>query len=412
MKKQHIILITSYPPKDTLYGKGVGGLASFAKNTVISMFQSSTFTILAEILDKEDTYGESKNTIHRCWRKDRLSLYAELFQKVLNLKNKTKKVVIEFEFSIYGGIFVTGWMPIFISLLRLLGFEVSIVLHQVLSDLTELSPHLGKNPDSLYSQIFRVLLHLYYWMICLPASKIVVLDQIHKNKLAKYTNIKKIFTIPHGVDTNVVIKEQSSQTSRFTITTFGFITQYKGSDWLAAEFNKYIRHNPNNPHNFNLILAGGQSPTQKTAQSYQEYYKSVQNLISQTKTHSKLTGFIPEEDITKIYNQADILVFPYRVLMASSGPLSLAISYEKPFLISDQLVPYTLTPDFSNALLRLSLTPRDISFTLKDSDLFSKLKALNTNPEKLQRLTQLSKMLKQSRSWVNTGKQYEKVLLE
>lgn len=405
-----MILITSYPPENTLYGKGVGGLASFAKNTILSVSESATFTVLAEILDKEDKYSENKNTIHRCWKKNSLLLYPKLLKKVL--ASKTKDIVIEFEFSVYGGIFVTGWMPVFLLLLRLLGFRVAVVLHQVLSDLTELSPHLGKKTDSLYSQIFRVLLHLYYWMICLPCNKIIVLDQIHKNKLAKYTDTQKIFAIPHGVDINVVIKEPKSQAGCFTITTFGFITQYKGSDWLATEFKNYIKSNPDNPCKFNLILAGGQSPTQKTTQNYQKYYLSVQNIINQTRPHSKLTGFIPEKDIADIYNKADIIVFPYRILMSSSGPLSLAISYEKPFLISDQLVPYTLTPDFSYALQKLSLTHEDISFTLKKSDLFSQLESLHQNPQKLQKLGRLSKMLKKSRSWDNIGQQYEKALLE
>jgi len=84
--------------------------------------------------------------------------------------------------------------------------------------------------------------------------------------------------------------------------------------------------------------------------------------------------------------------------MSSSGPLSIALSFHKPFIISQPLQKYTQTRD-------LNVTPNNLTFPLSqkgfDAALNNLLKSKN-----LTKLTQLSKNLAQKRSWVKIAKQY------
>jgi hypothetical protein len=50
-------------------------------------------------------------------------------------------------------------------------------------------------------------------------------------------------------------------------------------------------------------------------------------------------GFVLDEDIATYFGASDVLVMPYKYMLAASGPMSLALAYKIGFLASDVFAP-------------------------------------------------------------------------
>lgn len=73
-----------------------------------------------------------------------------------------------------------------------------------------------------------------------------------------------------------------------------------------------------------------------------------------------VTGFVPEEKVALYFSACDAVILPYTSFFSSSGPLALAIAYDKPILLSPSLSLYAKTPDFATALKHAAMSINDI----------------------------------------------------
>lgn len=339
-----LVVVSSYPPKGEVHGEGVGGLASFSKNTLkhlLPLWQSK-IVVLAECFNgKREVYEDEGILVIRCWNRNSLTLYLDLLKEIVRF-SRVNTIKIQFEFSIFGDLLVTGFFPLFLFLLRILGKETCLVIHQVLTDLKSLSGHLGIKEKSFKLSFFSKLNCLYYCLLSLSTKTIVVLEEEFKKRL-KAIGIKseKIVTIPHGVDcslaafeTKLAKKTLNISNDEFVVLVFGFLTWYKGSDLAVEAFKKSLRKLK--AQKLRLVLAGGESVTQNHRFHYQEYLRKLYSSAAKT-PQILITGFVPESRIKTYFSAADLVLLPYRTFMSSSGVLSLTLSYLKPFLVSSAL---------------------------------------------------------------------------
>ena len=119
--------------------------------------------------------------------------------------------------------------------------------------------------------------------------------------------------------------------------SFGYLSHYKGTDLLVKAFHKPLKINGKK---VKLILAGGESPTQGQKYHYQHFYKNLYQSISDNENIIH-TGFVPQEKIKHVFSSSDLVIFPYRAFMSASGPISLALSFNKPIIVSNQLENYS-----------------------------------------------------------------------
>ncbi|OGY11083.1 MAG: hypothetical protein A3D26_02000 [Candidatus Blackburnbacteria bacterium RIFCSPHIGHO2_02_FULL_44_20] len=382
-----ILVIASYPPRGGVYtSKTGGGLAPFTKNTItaISDYQRTTPTdgkiiVLAETLGREEIYEEGNVLVWRVFKRNSIVLYKQLFGAVSQF-SKVRNILIEFEFNCYGDFFIASFFPFFISLLRIFNKNITLVLHQVIFDLSQLSGHLGFKGKSMKISIFNALIRLYYWFIASVSNNIITLEEEHKNRLAKLISEEKITAVPHGVDLNFKATSKSKARKKLgyrddelVLLYFGFLTWYKGADFLVNTFAK--RQYKIAGKRVRVILAGGDSPTLSSKPHYQDYIGKLRTKAEGSNTVS-ITGFVPQEDIPLYFAASDLVLFPYRTFMSSSGPLSLALSHKKPFLLSSSLKGYFLSPDFSSSLDQCGLREKDVLFSLRPTSLLKKVNAL------------------------------------
>ncbi len=409
-----LIVISSYPKKQEIYSKGVCAVASFTKNTIrplIKKGQYKKIVVLTMIVDKEEVYEEDGILVVRCFKRNNPLSYFSLLKKLLHF-SLAKRVLIEFEFASFGDTKATlAILPLIWSLF-FLGKNVTLVIHQVVIDLQKLSGHIGINSKELISLLFNPGLKLYYKLLSFPVSSIIVLEDSLKESLSTIVNKDKITVIPHGVPivNKIFSKNKAKQKlgakNEVVILYFGYLTWYKGVDFLIKSL---LNQKTFKGKKIRLIIAGGPSFTQEEKSHYKKFLAKIYNLINKAPDRITITGFVKEEDIPVYFAAADLVVFPYRTFISSSGPLSFALAYNKPFLISSRLETILDSIDAKKSLQRAGITKNDVVFNFNSKDLLTKI-SNSLSKEQLKKLERFSLYLSKERSFGNLSASYQEVL--
>lgn len=410
--KSTLIIFGSYPQKDHIHDKNVDALASFTKNRVLGLNATSKnkIIIITHKTDTEEIVEKHKNIlVLRIFQKDHPSSFLNIIN-FLNQVDNVKKILIEYEFSTFGGNKMTLTFIPFLSSLKRNGFNITIELHQVLTDLKKLRGHLGYKNHDFRTAFFNSALVFFYTSIGKIAHKIIVLEYHLKEKLGEYIKKENIYFLPHGVEK--IKNKPSKSTCRkilnikkndFVVLMFGYITWYKGSDIFikAAKLSK-------NKKNIKFILAGGQSYNQKNKKHYQKWYQDTTAEVSKIK-NLQYTNFVEENKMSVYFQAADLVVFPYRTFMSSSGPLSLAFSYNKPFLLSQKLSPYLKSPDIKDALLDEHFG-KNLLFEPNPNDLYKKIVNLTQKKGVLNHIRSISTRIAKKRAYPRLGQKQKTII--
>lgn len=422
--KPDLIVVSSYPRTGTLRGRDTVGVADYTKQTLTSLPKHLKILVLAEKLKDEPLIVTEDNIqIIRCWQRNQpLSLFS-IFSHVI--KSPTKKVLFEFEMAMLGDPWMNFFFVKLLFLLKIFQKKVFVVLHQVVLDFNEISGHIGQKKNSQVNILLNLFAKIFYRLVVLFSYKIIIFEQFLKDRLDK--NNSKITVIPHGVEITdnksetinfsarnerdpqsgspkVVSTAKIKLSNDFTITIFGYLAWYKGTDWIVDAFASYFDHHPKSK--LKLIVAGGPNPNHLDKPYYQEYLSILNSTTSKHPQNIQITGFVDEKDIEKYYKQSDLIILSYRVGMSSSGPLSIAFTHHKPFFVSDKIAPILNTSDISHIFQKHSLSPKIVSFSLDSKDLVQKIIRLKNNPKLQQELTLISREISSARSWNNISKQY------
>lgn len=414
-----ILVISSYPEEGVKYSGKVCAVGGYAKNTLFSLkdyFKENNedrkIVVLTLKTGKEEMYVENGILVWRIFERNKPLSYTSLLKAVLKF-NFIKDVLVEFEFASFGDTQTTSLFPFILIFLRGMGKNTVLVLHQVFSDLSLLTGHLGWKKTSIKVSIYNKILQIFLFIMILPVSKVVVLEEMFKKRLVAMIGFKeKIYVIPHGIDRGLKLPSRkiarnklNIKTKEFVLLYFGYLTWYKGVDFLIKTLagQKGIIDG----RKIRLIIAGGESMTQKTKIHYRKFVDYIYTLANHS-PQITITGFVPEQDIPQYFSVADLVVLPYRVFMSSSGPLSFAATFAKPFIISSTLKGYFESADFSSCLKESGLRKEDIMFALEESKFIEKLRSV-MEPGRLSSLSTFSQLLVQKRDFRFLAPTYAKL---
>lgn len=411
---ESLFLISLYPNKGEVYSAGVTGVAAYAKNTIANMQRK--VIVLAQQNEGFAAYEEDNTFVLRCFKPKTYTLWAHLLRNIIRFP-AVKKVLVQFDFGMYGSITSTALILPFLAILKLFGYKTYVVNHHVISDVKKLSGHVGLGTsvkDLIKGHIYNIIFHLFYRLLGYCSHKIVVLEEPLKQRLGHYTKAENIITIPHAVDTSLsqIDKNEARaqlgiQENEYLVMFFGFVNWFKGADFFVHAFQNTERIVDKKTH---FVVAGGISPTLKDKEYYQKYFNKVQGSISASKNVS-ITGYIPQEDISAYFSAADLVVFPYREFMCASGVLSLVFSYQKPFIVSDRLSPMFDTKEFKKALKLADLRKSDLTFNLNRASCINTTQKVLENGLKSKMVT-LTEILRDQRSFTNNSPLYEELIFQ
>jgi glycosyltransferase involved in cell wall biosynthesis len=430
-KTPELLVIASYPPKGEKHSSAIVGGAMYAKNTLQAVIkaagekqQETRITVLAEAFHrKKESYEEDGIQVKRFWKRNSITTYISLLKEIAVQHKSTESVIIEFEFAMFGDRLSLLPLPLFLLTLKLMGKRTVFVFHQVVDNIGDMGGHLNLKETGIKTSILNHILRTLYASLMIFSDEVIVFEEILKKRLGRLGNARKITVIPFGTETFSPIPSQTEARKKlglpenaFVIFTFGFIAWYKGSDWLVEQFSRLnagrklkIEDREILPSNIRLILGGGGNPNHMNKPYYVDYVQKVTTLAIAAGV--TVTGFIPEDDLPLYFAASDIILLPYRTMMSSSGPLSLAFSFKKPFLLSKPLAPFFQTEDVRAALSASQLTSDDVTFAL-DNTFVDKLQTLRGNEKKMQQIKNLSERIGKERNWKDIGEKYFEVFFK
>lgn len=313
------------------------GIAWYTQMTVSEMVKKTgkKFVILAEKNhdNKPRLLANGKILVLRIFDNRRKSLYPVILQ-YLQKFGQIKKVYVHSEFGVNGGMLHFALILPFLAMIRVMGKQVYYYSHNVVTDVAMLAGHL--NISRWQSSILNVVIKFYYKFLEFLCEKIVVLDPTLGDQLANFVNNNNIVRLNMPVeqkkqlDKKTVRKILGLPMNKRIIIYFGFVSWYKGADWLIKQFDSM------QDKNTILVIAGGPSYSLAEKKHYKDYYQGLLK-IAEANPQILITGFVSEEQIGQYMTSADLVVLPYRGFMGSSGSLSQALSYNKPFMVSNKM---------------------------------------------------------------------------
>jgi len=409
-----VCVVASFPGRTNRSIREIDAIASYTDHFSQSFVKEldkrgKKLIILAQKINgKEEWYIERGILVVRVWDKGSPLAFAQILS-TLRYFTQVKSMLIQFEFHQFGGNTTTALFPIFLLTLKAIGKTVSLVMHQVVTDISDLSGHVNIKKSSLMARFFTYALRVFYKSTTRFADTVTVHNAVLARRLEQLTGRQDISVIPHGLGAihGFCSKIQARKKlgipeSQFVVLSFGFLTWYKGSDWIVGEFAKHDKRE------FRLVMAGGVSPNLKDKPFYQHFVQSIYKK-AQNRKHITISGFVNDKDIALYFAASDLVVLPYRTLMSSSGPLAMTLAFKKPFIMSKALLPYTNDPDFSNACTKTGVIPENLSFPLQTQAFWQKIAWAKKNQKKLARM---STLLKASRTWDGVSERFADVVEE
>ena len=406
--RQDTFLIISDYPEKTSRGQKNYGIAWHTKEMIdpIAKKYGTRFIVLAEkgYDNTPKTYQNGKILVLRVFNQKNPALFPIILRWLLRFKH-IKYVQVHSEFCANGGIKNLILLLPFLALIKLNNKHLTYFAHNVVTSLNSIAPHLNLKKDSLKFKIFSNGLSYYYKILGIMVNQFVVMDEAIEKRLSLFVNNNKIFLNPFWV--GKTSKKYTRESARNELNLkedetvllyFGFITHYKGADWIIKTV-KELRQKKEFKK-VKLILAGGEAYSLKEKAYYKKYYSG---LIEATKNDPNIiiTGFVPEEKIEMYFRASDLTVFCYRGLIGASGSLLHAIKYNRPLLLSRKMHSILENTTAQEAMSLSSLSKNDLTFSHTTKSFEKVLSRFIKNKAYKNNLQEFSKSFAELRSQKN-----------
>jgi len=165
------------------------------------------------------------------------------------------------------------------------------------------------------------------------ASKFLVLSGIVEKEVQQFSKGKKVYRSELPVydcykqseqaDQKILKKELGFEDNSLVLLFFGYVRKYKGLDILIEAFPKILSSN----QKARLLIVGEFYDDPK------EYLEQIKKLNIEDKV-KVINQFVPNEEVAKYYQAADLVILPYRSA-TQSGILNVAYGFYKPVIVTD-----------------------------------------------------------------------------
>ncbi len=317
-----LAIITAFPPsKVTLNEYGYHLVKNFATNNEVTEIVLLTDAdVPTNSIDIDQS--SCKLTIRKCWE---FNSYTNVFDimKVIN-ETQPDSILFNLQFMKFGDKKVPAALGLIAPLLcKLKKIPTIVLLHNILEQVDLESAGftsnilLNKAYNFIGSMLTRVLL---------KADLVAVTMEKYITILKEKYNANNVVLIPHGtfeLASEFVQKPIAKEPMQ--IMTFGKFGTYKK---VEPMIDAVIRVRTKLGIPLEVVVAGTDNPN---VPGYLEgvklKYKDIPNI--------RFTGYVEEEDVPKIFNDAAMVVFPYTSTTGSSGVLHQAGSYAKAVIMPD-----------------------------------------------------------------------------
>jgi len=373
-----ICFISSYPPNRAR-------LSEYAQNLVKEIANRPSIRKVCVLADKatdigENSSGNSKIEVSRVWIADNpLSILTLLWQI-----SKLKPDIVHFNvhFQSYGKTRVANFMGfLLIPLSRIFGFKTMVLLHN-LGDKVDLKKVRLK--PSLVNKVGI----LVATKLILLASRIVVTVPSYAQYLKKRYGYTRVQYIPHGTSANVRLPPNNNKEK--VVLMFGHMGPSKGLFTMFQAFENLSKERGD----VKLVIAGNSHP------NFPGYLDEIKKVAPPT---VDFLGYVPEEDIAKVFSTADVIVLPYSTATGTSGVFHLACGFGKPIVASSLPEIKELVSEGASALL---VPPGD------SKALQTAISKIFSNRHLVAKMSEQNLMFARREQWCAVAETYEKAYLD
>jgi glycosyltransferase involved in cell wall biosynthesis len=369
--------VSSYPPNRAR-------LSEYAENLVRELAKRPMIEELTLLADKAEGSKveepeNSKVKVLRVWKRDGLlSILGVMFQI---LRQKPDVVHFNIGFQSFGKGRLSNFAGIsLVFLCRLCNLRTVVVLHN-LGETVDLKK-VGSNPSFVNRTGIVVATRLV-----LTASRVVVMVRSYAEFLRKQHGHKGVLFIPHGAPSdNCLLIDPEDK----VVLIFGHMGPSKGLPVMLQAFAKMLKERSD----VKLVVAGDNHP------NFPNY---LDKFIKAAPPKVVFTGYVPEENLCRVFRMADVVVTPYLIALGTSGAFHLACGFGKPIVSSDLPEIREILDDGASAVL---VSPGDVD-ALKNAI----LKVLFDGEEAAIMQEQNLRFARRE-SWGAVAEAYEKVYVE
>jgi glycosyltransferase involved in cell wall biosynthesis len=316
-----LAIVTAYPPSKVT-------LNEYAYHLVKQFRQKETVTELILLTDKtegskdlEFTEAGCKITVKECWE---FNSYTNIINvtKAINA-TKPDSVLFNLQFMKFGDKKIAAALGLMLPLVcKFKRIPNIVLLHNILEevDLSNAGFTSNKLMQKLYGFIGTTLTRLI-----LQADTVAVTIEKYVDVLENKYKAKNIKLIPHGTFEIPEEPNYKIPTEPMQIMTFGKFGTYKKVEGMI-EAVEMVRKSTG--LNLEVVIAGTDNPNVAGyLEKVQEDYKHIPQV--------RFTGYVEENEVSTIFNESAVVVFPYTSTTGSSGVLHQAGSYGKAVVMPD-----------------------------------------------------------------------------
>jgi glycosyltransferase involved in cell wall biosynthesis len=320
------------------------------------------------------TKPNAKVRIYRIWQAESLFSILRVMRYIIKLRPNV--VHFNVSFQSFGKSKITNLSGLSLILLsRIFGFKVLAGVH-TFADMADLEKF------NIKPSVINKVGIFVATKIILSAQNVVVLVKGYGDSLKQRYHHKGVLFIPHGT---TVVTEPLIQSSQKTILIFGHMGPHKGLPLMLEAFKKLQTEKTN----VRLVVAGTNHP------NYPNY---LTEFINANLPSVEFTGYVPQDKLSSVFEQANVVVLPYLAAPGTSGVFHLACGYGRPIVASDLPEIRELVNDRASAIL---VPPGDVD-ALKEA-----LINVLFNQEVAEKMGKQNLAFAQRESWSAVAKAYE-----
>lgn len=384
-----ILVLSKYPFKDIAASHH--GVAVYTQETLTTVAQKTGQKFVVFV---QQEYGRGAE-LHAGDRilvipvfTDGLKMYGQL-TKAIQLFHQIQTIQIHSEFYTSGKLWQMSTAVLFFAALKLMGKHLTYIAHNVMDDFDFLAKHLHKSRSDWRIKLLETLTPWYYKALGGSVSRVLTLDMSVMTALKRHLAAEKLVNVPLWVQPQkaLVKTKKSKKPNELTLLVYGFVTPYKGVDWLVEQVVAF--NEKSQKQKLKLIIAGGKAPSQQGKPDYETFYQNIANFAAQ---HAEivLTGFIPAPRVKNYFAQADVVILPYRGILGSSASLAAGLAHGKPCVMSSDLLPYLSSDDVQLAMQETGVIDKQLIFERTPQSFRALVQRLQSDVE----LGQLAKFAK------------------
>lgn len=270
-------------------------------------------------------------------------------------------VHVQHELFAFGSLASALMLPTMLAALRRRGLKLITTIHGVIP-LSQVSDDFVKaNRIPGNASTAKILWRTLLRKVALSSDVVHVHEPFLRDLLVDEYGLSSttVRVIPHGVEPSVEKADRIAARTALNIPAnaevalfFGYLSAYKGIEYLLAELASLLSHRPR----LHILIAG--AVPSRLAGSINPQAVVERLTFGRERVH--LHGFVADSDTPQIFGAADVMLLPYRVAMSSSGPLSFAIGFDVPVIMSEAFQqPFPAVPCF------FALTPGALTRALQ-----------------------------------------------